>query len=74
LVSLLAYHCGRVERNHAVERGGLPFLTAALTMPEIDVRNLPVLVTAGGSGICRTIAESLAVYGAIIVGGDIDYL
>ena len=32
--------------------------------PEIDVRDLRVLVTAGGSGIGRTIAESFAAAGA----------
>jgi NAD(P)-dependent dehydrogenase (short-subunit alcohol dehydrogenase family) len=39
-------------------------LTSALSMPEIDVRNLRVLVTAGGSGIGRAVAESFAASGA----------
>jgi NAD(P)-dependent dehydrogenase (short-subunit alcohol dehydrogenase family) len=34
------------------------------TMPQIDVRNLRVLVTAGGSGIGRVIAESFVAAGA----------
>jgi NAD(P)-dependent dehydrogenase (short-subunit alcohol dehydrogenase family) len=44
--------------------GGDACLTSTVTAPEIDVRNLRVLVTAGGSGIGRTIAESFAAAGA----------
>ena len=40
------------------------FVNSTPTMPEIDVRNLRVLVTAGGSGIGRAIAESFAASGA----------
>ena len=32
--------------------------------PQIDVRDLRVLVTAGGSGIGRAVAESFAAFGA----------
>jgi NAD(P)-dependent dehydrogenase (short-subunit alcohol dehydrogenase family) len=40
------------------------FLTSTSSMPEIDVRNLRVLVTAGGGGIGRAVAESFAASGA----------
>jgi NAD(P)-dependent dehydrogenase (short-subunit alcohol dehydrogenase family) len=51
--------------------GRITFLTAALTMPAIDVRNLRVLITAGGSGIGRTIAESFAASGARVHVTDV---
>jgi hypothetical protein len=38
--------------------------TSTLTMPEIDVRNLRVLVTSGGNAIGRAIAEGFAAFGA----------
>jgi NAD(P)-dependent dehydrogenase (short-subunit alcohol dehydrogenase family) len=47
------------------------FLDSTLTMPEIDVRDLRVLVTAGGSGIGRVIAESFAACGAKVHVTDV---
>jgi NAD(P)-dependent dehydrogenase (short-subunit alcohol dehydrogenase family) len=46
-------------------------LSAALTTPEIDVRDLRVLVTAGASGIGRAIAESFAAAGAKVHVTDV---
>jgi NAD(P)-dependent dehydrogenase (short-subunit alcohol dehydrogenase family) len=46
-------------------------LTSTLTMPELDVRGLRVLVTAGGGGIGRTIAESFAAFGAKVHVTDV---
>jgi NAD(P)-dependent dehydrogenase (short-subunit alcohol dehydrogenase family) len=46
-------------------------LTSTLATPEIDVRNLRVLVTAGASGIGRTIAESFAAAGAKVHVTDV---
>jgi len=46
-------------------------LTSTSTAPEIDVRDLRVLVTAGGSGIGRTVAESFAASGAKVHVTDV---
>jgi NAD(P)-dependent dehydrogenase (short-subunit alcohol dehydrogenase family) len=46
-------------------------LTSTLTAPEIDVRDLRVLVTAGGSGIGRAVAESFAASGAKVHVTDV---
>ena len=46
-------------------------MTSTFAKPEIDVRNLRVLVTAGGSGIGRTIAESFAASGARVHVTDV---
>ena len=46
-------------------------MTSTSTAPEIDVRDLRVLVTAGGSGIGRTVAESFAASGAKVHVTDV---
>ncbi len=46
-------------------------MSAALTTPEIDVRDLRVLVTAGAGGIGRAIAESFAAAGAKVHVTDV---
>jgi NAD(P)-dependent dehydrogenase (short-subunit alcohol dehydrogenase family) len=56
--------------NHS-DRGGDASLTSTVIAPEIDVRNLRVLVTAGGSGIGRVIAESFAGAGAKVHVTDV---
>jgi NAD(P)-dependent dehydrogenase (short-subunit alcohol dehydrogenase family) len=45
----------------------LRFLTCTFEKSEIDVRNLRVLVSAGGGGIGRAIAESFAASGAQVL-------
>ena len=51
--------------------GRIALLTSSLTKPEIDVRGLRVLITAGGSGIGRTIAECFAACGAKVHVTDV---
>ena len=46
-------------------------MSSTLAMPEIDVRDLRVLVTAGGSGIGRAVAESFAASGAKVHVTDV---
>ena len=46
-------------------------MNSTFSKPDIDVRNLRVLVTAGGSGIGRTIAEGFAASGAKVHVTDV---
>ncbi len=59
------------DGDNSFERGRALFLNSTLTTPEIDVRDLRVLVTAGGSGIGRTVAESFAACGAKVHVTDV---
>ena len=47
------------------------FLIPTFTKPEIDVHNLRVLITAGGGGIGRALAESFAASGAKVHVTDV---
>ncbi len=51
--------------------GGDASLTSTVVAPEIDVRNLRVLVTAGAGGIGRAIAESFVAAGAKVHVTDV---
>jgi NAD(P)-dependent dehydrogenase (short-subunit alcohol dehydrogenase family) len=53
------------------DRGRIAFVASSLTKPEIDVRGLRVLITAGGSGIGCTIAECFAACGAKVHVTDV---